>query len=750
MRTEVKSELSREMSLFHITMMGVGMMIGAGVFITTGIGIGVAGPGGILLAFALNGLLAFFSVMTYAELGSALPKAGGGYSYVQESSGGILGFFTGWISWFGLSVAGSLYAITFAKYTLHFLSTFEIFQWLNLNISLYERIVAVVLVLIFIYINYRGASETGHAGAVIAIGQTVVLAVIGIGGVIVFLRNPGKAANFTPFLSEGWGKVLVIMGFSLIGFEGYEVISNTAEEVIDSKKNVPKGIFYAVIIVITTYLLVAFAAVVGGGLHNGSLVEWFLLQGAMGFAEAIGRLFPMGGLLVVLAAIFASTSALNATIYSSTRVSFALGRDGHLPAFFGHISKKTRIPDIALLFSGGITIIIAAIFPVEVVVAGASIFFIFLFNIVTLSGMKIRIERGHELNYGYLMPFFPLIPILSIVGRTTIGIFLLDMGLLAYIIAGSWLLLGLIYYYLHPKREKTEQKSELVLNRETGEEPEGKHVLVSVASAENSPVLMKYADIIAGEESRGIVLFNVIRVPYQTPIDVAERFTGEAKKIIEKAAESAPQRLPLRCFVRYAHNTAQGIIHSVRARNASLLILGWRGFTRRKDYRMGSTLDPVIEKTPCDLVVIKVGEGEPEKKIKRILCPTKGKSPHGKLAWDLVKRIAAEHDAEVTIIHVTGIHGKGTIPEKLKSSVEAVYEGIRHKVKIMRSNDPIGLIIEESRANDLVVIGASDTSLFKRILFGSVPRRIAESCSCTVMMVRKNTGIRYWFKRWFL
>ena len=117
MRTDITSELSKELSLFHVTMMGVGMMIGAGVFVATGIGVGVAGPGGILLAFALNGLLAFLSVMTYAELGSALPKAGGGYSYVQESSGGIVAFLTGWISWFGQSVAGSLYALTFAKYT---------------------------------------------------------------------------------------------------------------------------------------------------------------------------------------------------------------------------------------------------------------------------------------------------------------------------------------------------------------------------------------------------------------------------------------------------------------------------------------------------------------------------------------------------------------------------------------------------------------------------------------------------------
>ena len=95
-------------------MMGVGMMIGAGVFVTTGIGIGVAGPGGILVALALNGLLAFLSVMTYAELSSAIPRAGAGYSYVQESIGGFTGFFCGWISWFAHTVAGSLYAITLA------------------------------------------------------------------------------------------------------------------------------------------------------------------------------------------------------------------------------------------------------------------------------------------------------------------------------------------------------------------------------------------------------------------------------------------------------------------------------------------------------------------------------------------------------------------------------------------------------------------------------------------------------------
>lgn len=750
MSPPIKSELSREMSLFQITMMGVGMMIGAGVFVATGIGIGIAGPGGILLAFALNGLLALLSVMTYAELGSALPKAGGGYSYVQESSGGFTAFITGWISWFGHAVAGSLYAITFAKYTLHFLSGFEFFSALASNLPVYERIVAVGLAFLFIFINYRGASKTGKAGAVIAVGQTAVLLLIGIGGVAACILSPERTGNFTPFLSDGWGKVLVVMGFSLIGFEGYEVISNTAEEVIDAKRNVPRGIFYAVIIVITTYLLVAFAAIAGGGRLGGSLVQWFQVRGATGFAEAIGRLLPVGNLLVVLAAIFASTSALNATIYSSTRVSFALGRDGLLPPFFTHISKKTRIPDVALLFSGGITIAVAAVFEVETVTAGASIFFIVLFNLVTFSGMKIRLERGHELRYGYLMPLFPLVPVISILGRSLIGIFLLDMAVGAYVIAGVWLTIGVIFYAIRPKSRGSPRKIEEATYADADEEAEGSRILVALSRSETAPVLLRYATGLARSRAEGLALTTVVRVPYQTPIEVAARFTAGAKRLLATAADSLPPQVSTRRYLRYAHNTAQGIIQSARSRNASLLVLGWRGFTRRRHFRMGSTLDPVIEKASCDLVVIKAGEGEPRRPIRRILCPTKGKGPHGRLVWDLVKRLVVVFDAEVTIMHVTPESRRGTIPERLKEAVSVEYEGMRYQVKIMRSHDPVARIQAESGGYDLVVIGASESSVFQRILFGSKTRRIAESCSCTVMMVRKNTGIRSWFKRWFV
>ncbi len=556
MSSPIRSELSREMSLFQVTMMGVGMMIGAGVFVATGIGIGIAGPGGMLLAFTLNGLLAFLAVMTYAELGSALPKAGGGYSYVQESSGGFTGFITGWISWFGHAVAGSLYAITFAKNSLHFLSNFD------------------------------------------------------------FIKSTGL----------------------------------------------------------------------------------------------------------------------------------------HLPAIFEHISKKTRIPDIALLFSGAITIIITTFFDVETVMAGASIFFIFLFNIVTFSGMKIRIERGHELQYGYLIPFFPLIPIISIIGRTMIGIFLLDMAVWAYIITGIWLLIGFIYYFIKPKRKSSSLVYPVETNGGNNNDNNGigKKILVALANSATSPVLIKYAQTFAESRKEKLSLTTVVKVPYQTPIDVASRFADEAQELLENAEKHVTSPIPVNKYLRYAHNTAEGIIQAVRSRNANLLILGWRGFTHQKYIKMGSTLDPVIEKASCDLIVIKPGIKEPDIKIKKILCPTKGKGPHGKLAWNLVRQLAVSFGAEVTFMHVTPMDKKGTIPDQLKEPVAIEYNQISYQIKIIQSNNPVARITDESEGYDLVVIGASETSVFQRLLFGSKPTQIAEKCSCTIIMVRKNTGIRSWFKRWFV
>jgi nucleotide-binding universal stress UspA family protein len=529
------------------------------------------------------------------------------------------------------------------------------------------------------------------------------------------------------------------------------VIANTAEEVVDAKKNVPKGIFYAAMTVITTYLLVGFAVIVGVETAELSVAEWFQEHGATGFAKAVSHLFPFGGVLVILSVIFASTSALNATIYSSTRVSFTLGRDGYLPHFFANISKKTRIPNIALLFSGSITIIIAAAFPVEVVCAGASIFFIILFNLVTLAVIKIRKEQGDELNYGYLMPFFPLVPFISFLGRLVIGLFLFDMGASAYMIAGTWIGIGVLLYVFHSKpNAREEEKEALVFYERNGVEPQGYQIMVSVANPTTAPVLAKYANLVAESNDAHFVITSIVTVPYQTPLREADRFIEGTRDLVNKTSLLVDKRLPVQRLVKYGHNVSRGIISSVKEKHPDLLFLGWRGYPRWDHFAMGSTLDPVIEQAPCDIVVVKSGEKEPEKEIHRILFPSKGKSPHGKLAVDIVCRIARTFDANVTLLHVMQEGNDEPEAKDMMESMAGLMPDVKLSIKILKADDFVQSIVDESERHDLVVIGATTENMFQQLLFGSAPQRIAERCSRTVLMVKKDLGLRSWIRHWFL
>ena len=348
-KDHLSSELSRDLSLFHVTMMGLGMMIGAGVFIGVGNSIRHAGPGGLMLTFALNGVIALFTAMSYAELSSAIPHAGGAYNFARIGFGRGPGFVAGWIEWFASSIAGSLYAVTFAIYTVRYLEHLGLLEWVPISTGVATKIVAVAVASAFIYINYRGTSGTGKIGAFFTFWQTLFLIVIGLVGIIVVIADPARLQNFTPFLhQDGWPKLLVTMGFTYVAFEGFEVIAQAGDEVVDPRRNLPKAMLYSVLIVTLTYVAVAFATVVAvkqgmPELHGQEPWVWIGSFGEKGFGESVSHLIPyVGNLLLTLAVIFASTSALNATIYSASRAAYALGRDRMLPKSFARISKRHK------------------------------------------------------------------------------------------------------------------------------------------------------------------------------------------------------------------------------------------------------------------------------------------------------------------------------------------------------------------------------------------------------------------------
>nr|NIP58479.1 amino acid permease [Gemmatimonadota bacterium]NIT87508.1 amino acid permease [Gemmatimonadota bacterium]NIU31377.1 amino acid permease [Gemmatimonadota bacterium]NIU36054.1 amino acid permease [Gemmatimonadota bacterium]NIV61729.1 amino acid permease [Gemmatimonadota bacterium] len=209
---EVRTDLARDLSLFDITMIGVGAMIGAGIFVLTGLAAGQAGPG-IVMAFAFNGFITIFTGMVYAELGSAIPKAGGGYHWVHEALGAGQSFVAGWMSWFAHAVAGSLYALGFGSFvTLLLVEYFRVSPF-GLPPSMLEKIFAVFAGLLFAYINFRGAKETGLAGNVVTLLKVTVIVIFVVAGLASIAGEPVETVGkFEPFLPRGFGGVFIAMG----------------------------------------------------------------------------------------------------------------------------------------------------------------------------------------------------------------------------------------------------------------------------------------------------------------------------------------------------------------------------------------------------------------------------------------------------------------------------------------------------------------------------------------------------------
>ena len=338
------------MRLLDITMIGVGAMIGAGIFVLTGIAAGVAGPG-LLLAFLLNGIVTLFAAGAYAELGSSFHDAGGGYLWVKTGLKDPHGFLSGWMSWFAHSVACALYALGFGAYFQEVLPLIGI-PHLQLPLLPLAKWLAVAVVAVFAFINYRGASETGGAGNVVTFSKLAVLAVFIGFGVWITLHRPDWQLTFTQdFLPNGMGSVFMAMGLTFIAFEGYEIIAQCSEEVRAPERNVPRAVFLSLAIVVPIYLLVAFAAL--GAAQPVGMPSWqFLgLKKETALVDVAHGFFRGGGMVILIGGLLSTMSALNATIYSSSRVSFAMGRDRNLPTWFGKVHPVRKTPHWAILAS---------------------------------------------------------------------------------------------------------------------------------------------------------------------------------------------------------------------------------------------------------------------------------------------------------------------------------------------------------------------------------------------------------------
>lgn len=738
---------ARDLGLFDSTMIGIGAMIGAGIFVLTGIAAGEAGPGSIL-AFGLNALVTLLTAFAYAELASAIPRAGGGYSFVRMAFPGGAGFVAGWLLWFAYTVACSLYALGFAGYFWEFFHKYTpwftdfVFGLVGKN----QAILGVTFLVGtgFVWLNVRGAEVTGKTENALTLGKIAILGIFLFFGILRIFDQPERIAeSFTPFLPNGLGGVFVAMGLTFIAFEGYDLIATVAEEIKEPEKNIPKATFIALGVTICIYLLILFVSL--AAVDSGDMPSWQFLghYKETAIVRAAEAFMPAIGVVVIVAGGLLSTmSALNATVMAASRVAFSMGRDSWLPNAVSRIHATRRTPHIAIIVTGALLIVMALTLPIEAVGSAASLIFLLTFAMVNLSVIVLR-RKYPEIPRRYRVPFYPVIPVLGFTLNIFLALYQFSFQPLAWYVTIGWIVVGLLIYYAVFEKRSADQKPQVLLvQRPVSSGEKAGCIVVALHNPANIKILLDFAYPIAHQRGLPLLAVSVVKIPRQMPIHEGMRMMHHRKSLLDQAKAYASERgEELETQVVIAHHASEGILSAVRQHGAKALVMGWKGYTNTRERLFGEVTDKVIRQVACDLILLKVGEVE---QIRSCLLPTAGGS-HARLAAEILGSIAKDMNLSVTVGHVIA---PGATEEEREFAGDVVEEftllienGFDLSGRLIESTTVVGGIAKSSREYDLVVIGAEKEPMFRRILFGEIPEKVARYSSSSVVVVKKYEGV---------
>jgi len=404
-------------------MVGMGAMIGAGIFVLTGLAADAAGPAAVLV-FALNGAVTAFTALSYAELAAAIPESGGGYAYVKEVFSEATSFLMGWMLWFAYMIAGALYAVGFGSNFATFLGMVgidvpESVSVVGVTVPVGATALALLVVVVFVALNALSTSASGGAETAVTLVKIAILVVFAAFGAFAV-----ETSNFSPLFEGSALSLLPAMGLTFIAFEGYDLIATVTEEVKDPEETIPKAIFYSLAATVAIYIgVVAVAVGTVGADQLGRAGETAIASAAASFMPTIPGLGIGGGTLIAFGAVFSTMSALNAVVLASSRVAFAMGRQGQLPGGVERIHPEFGTPLRAVLVSAAVVLVAVVAVPIRQIGNLSSLFFLLSFVVVNGSVIRLR-RRRPNLSRPYELPFYPIPPVLGIVLNLLLGLFI--------------------------------------------------------------------------------------------------------------------------------------------------------------------------------------------------------------------------------------------------------------------------------------------------------------------------------------
>jgi APA family basic amino acid/polyamine antiporter len=454
--------LKRSLTAFDLTLLGVGAIIGTGIFVLTGTAAANQSGPGIMLSYLLAGLACGFAALCYAEFASMVPVAGSAYTYAYASLGEVVAWLIGWDLILEYAVGSMTVAIGWSGYMQKLLSGFGITLplWMTAApVTVPGAIInlpAVLIVLAITWLLVLGVRESARANAVMVAIKGVAIVFFIVAGI-----RFAKPENWTPFMPYGWSGVMAAAAVVFFAYIGFDAVSTTAEEARNPKRDLPIGIITS--LVVCTLLYLAVAAVLSGivpvteyrsraeALPGATIVDPVesnrFLNAPVAFAlSLIGQ--DWAAYLVSAGAVAGITSVLLVMLMSQPRIFFAMSRDGLLPQGVSKVHERYGTPYITTIITGVVVAIVAGLTPIQAVGEMTSIGTLFAFVVVCSAVLVLR-RRRPDAHRPFKVPGGLTFPVLGIVSCLYL---MLSLPVVTWVRFLVWLDIGAFIYWFYGRR----------------------------------------------------------------------------------------------------------------------------------------------------------------------------------------------------------------------------------------------------------------------------------------------------------
>jgi APA family basic amino acid/polyamine antiporter len=462
-----EESLKRALGPINLVTLGIGAIIGAGIFVLTGTAAAqFAGPA-IVLSFAIAGLGCVFAGLCYAEFASMIPIAGSAYTYGYATMGEIVAWIIGWALVLEYAFGAATVAVGWSGYVSSLVGffgarlpfnpapavAFTLFgHTLSAQVDIFAMLAIVAITLVLV-IGVRESANLNSTAVLIKL--SIVLVFIGLAMAFAFGHWQHMVANWHPFIPRnlghfgqfGWSGVMRGAGVVFFAYIGFDAVSTAAQEAKNPQRDLPFGILGSLVVCTVLYIIVA-------GLLTG-LKSYTTLNVAAPVAEGAGEIGVRWGVLLIdLGAIAGLASVMLVMLLGQSRVLYTMSHDGLLWPWASKIHPRFRTPYITSIVVGVFVTFLAAFFPIAFLGELVSLGTLLAFTIVCLGVWIMRVKQP-DLPRPFRTPWVPVVPIGGMVVALSL---MLSLDAPAWIGFGSWLIFGLIIYFTYSRKHSKVQK----------------------------------------------------------------------------------------------------------------------------------------------------------------------------------------------------------------------------------------------------------------------------------------------------